>query len=390
MANSGELKKKKVIVGLSGGVDSAVTAYLLKEAGYEVIGVNLMTSRNDIANSNIVSGRTAGEQRNENAATRDTAALLEGNDCEAVAEALDIPLYREDCALKFRKEVIAPFIDDYLSARTPNPCVGCNRCVKWQSLLHAMEKYGGDYVATGHYAKVERLSNGRFSVCECAHREKDQSYMLYQLTQTQLSRTIFPLGDYTKTEIRKIAAKAGLPVANKKDSEDICFLPDGDYGLFIEKKAKDRLLGAGNFVSEDGEILGTHRGIIHYTVGQRKHLNLALGYPAYVKEIVPSRNEVVISTNEALFRDKILCNELCFMSIPDLPIGERISARARIRYRHRGEAALITRTREDEVTVEFEAPVRAPAPGQSAVFYDEEGRIIGGGKIAGERIPCPA
>ncbi len=350
----------KIIVGMSGGVDSAVTAYLLKKAGHEVIGVTLRTWINE----------------NEKNAAGD-----EFEEARAVCDILEIPFSVVDCTGEFKKYVTDPFTEDYIHGRTPNPCIECNKNVKWNQLLKTADSMGAQYVATGHYAYIDRLENGRYAVKQAEYAQKDQTYMLYKLTQEQLSRTIMPLGKYPKDEVRKIAEEAGIPVAHKADSQEICFIPDGDYGNYIESKGISNIPGSGNFVDENGNILGRHKGIIHYTIGQRRGLGLALGYHAYVKEIDVSKNTVVISTNEALFNDEITCNDLNFMAIDDIPMNEEINAIARIRYHHMGEKAVIRRTGEDELCIHFDKPVRAATPGQSVVFYDNKGYVIGGGKI---------
>ena len=353
----------KVIVGMSGGVDSAVTAYLLRDAGYEVAGVTLQTWESA-----------------EGVACR-------GKEIDAAkesAEILGIPLYVQNCAACFREYVSQPFVREYLSARTPNPCVECNRYVKWNGLLQMADSLGAAYVATGHYAFTEQLPNGRWTIRQAAFAGKDQTYVLFRLTQEQLSRTLMPLGAYDKAQVREIARKAGLPAAHKADSQEICFVAEGSsYAEYIAANAETKVPGPGCFIDEEGRVIGTHKGIIHYTVGQRKGLGLPLGYHAYVKEIRQETNEVVISREDAIFSRQISCDRLNFMSIPEIRSGEEIPASVRIRYHHAGTPAVIRRTGEDEMTVVFEVPVRAATPGQSAVCYDESGRIIGGGRIMG-------
>lgn len=349
----------KVVVGMSGGVDSAVTAYLLKASGYDVIGVTLRTWRN-----------SAGKE----------SRCCEIDDAQKTAWMLDIPYYAVNYETEFNRYVTGPFVEEYIRGNTPNPCIGCNRHVKWEGLLGTADFHGAEYVATGHYASVIRLDNGRYTVKEAAFAGKDQTYMLYMLTQEQLARTLMPLGGLDKSEVRRIAASAGLEVANKPDSQEICFVPDGDYSDFILEERHGDVPGPGNFVSVDGEVLGRHKGIINYTVGQRRGLGLALGYHVYVKELRPETNEVVLAENEELFTDKVLVKDTNFMAIDDLKPGERRRVKARIRYNHKGGEAEIMRTGENEVTISFDAPVRAAAPGQGAVFY-ENGYILGGGTI---------
>ncbi len=350
----------KVVVGLSGGVDSAVTAYLLKTLGYEVIGVTLKTWLND-----------EGE----------VSRCCEIDDARKVSYKLDIPYYAVNCAAEFRQKVVAPFTSDYIHGMTPNPCIGCNRYVKWERMLEFADSMGAEYIATGHYASVVRLDSGRYTVKNASSAQKDQTYMLYRLTQEQLSRTLMPLGNLTKEDVRRIAASAQLPVANKPDSQEICFIAEGSYADYIENSCEEYIPSQGNFVDEQGNVLGKHRGIIHYTVGQRKGLGLAMGKPVFVKSINAETNEVVIAENESLFSSEIFCRDLNFQSIPDIYEGTPVSAHVRIRYHHAGEKAVVERISDDKARIVFENPVRAAAPGQSAVFYDENGCVIGGGII---------
>ena len=352
---------KKVVVGMSGGVDSSVTAYLLKQEGYEVIGVTMRTW-----------DPGAGPDRR--------AAEIE--DARRVADALGIVHHVRDCHDAFRDRVTEPFVDAYLRGTTPNPCVLCNPLVKWEALLSAAREEGADHVATGHYASVLLLPNGRYTVKRSLHAEKDQTYMLYRLAQEQLAKTRMPLGEYAKQEVRDIAAQAGIPVATKPDSQEICFVTDGGYADYIRDNAKAPLPGEGAFVDEEGRIIGTHRGVIHYTVGQRRGLGLPLGYPAYVKELRADRNEVVIGREESLLKKELLCDELNFLAIPGLETGEKLRCLAKIRYQHGGARAQIENASEGRVRVTFEDAVKAPAPGQSVVFYDDDGCVLGGGIIS--------
>ena len=352
----------KVLVGMSGGVDSAVAAYMLKMAGYDVTGITLKTWV----------GADGKESR-----------CCEIEDAERVAQTLGIPYYVENCVAEFKEKVTDPFIREYIKGRTPNPCVGCNRDIKWEHMLKAADRFGAEYIATGHYAYIKKLENGRYTVKNAEHIEKDQTYMLYKLTQEQLSRTLMPLGAFSKEEVRQIAEKAGIPVAHKADSQDICFVPDDDHVSFIEENATEALPEEGNFVDEEGKVLGRHKGIINYTIGQRKGLGLPLGYPAYVKKIDPVKNEVVISANEALFGNVVYCSDNNFLSIERPAVSEKFSCFAKVRYHHKPEKAVIEMIAEDRLKIVFENPVRAAAPGQSAVFYDEEGCVVGGGVIEG-------
>lgn len=354
--------KKKVVVGMSGGVDSAVAAYLLKEQGYDVIGVTMQIWNDDPSH------------REENGGCCGLSAV---EDARRVAQALGIPHYVMNFKREFQDKVINYFISEYLSGRTPNPCIACNRYVKWESLLRRSMEIGADYIATGHYARVERLANGRYAVRNSVTAKKDQTYALYNLTQFQLSHTLMPVGDYTKDEIRNLAKENGLPVAGKPDSQDICFVPDGDYAGFIADTVPDEIPGQGNFVSEDGIILGTHKGVIHYTVGQRKGLGLSMGHPVFVSELRPDTNEVVISDRD-VFATGLTCNQMNFMGMENLEKPRRLWAK--VRYAHQGEWCTARQTKEDEIYVSFEQPVRAVTPGQAVVFYDGE-YVMGGGTI---------
>lgn len=255
-----KMEKKKVVVGMSGGVDSSVAAWLLQKQGYEVWGVTMQIWQDEDPDQVEANGGCCG--------------LSAVDDARRVASRLEIPYYVMNFKQDFKERVIDYFMDEYLKGRTPNPCIACNRYVKWESLLKRSLDIGADYIATGHYAQIEHLPNGRYAIKNSATAAKDQTYALYNLTQEQLSHTLMPVGAYTKDQIRAFAEEAGLPVAHKPDSQEICFVPDGDYAHFIEENS-GRKIPEGNFVWEDGRVIGKHKGITHYTIGQRKGLGLA-------------------------------------------------------------------------------------------------------------------
>lgn len=355
---------EKVVVGMSGGVDSSVAAYLLKNQGYDVIGVTMQTWQDGACHIR--------EDNIENS-TFDAA-----RDAGRVAAKLDIPHYVMDFTKEFKEKVVDYFVEEYLAGRTPNPCVVCNRYVKWEAMWESARKMGASYIATGHYARVARLENGRYTVRSSVTARKDQTYALYNLTQEQLAHTLMPVGDYTKEQIRKIAREAGLAVAHKPDSQEICFIPDHDYAAFIDRQARDRVPGKGNFVTKEGEVLGEHRGITHYTVGQRKGLQLSMGHPVFVTGIKPETDEVIIGEAEDVFGDTLCCHHVNYMGMADLPSPRQVTAK--IRYAHAGETCLIEKAGEDMIRCTFAKPVRAITPGQAVVFYEED-CVLGGGII---------
>lgn len=340
---------KKVVIGLSGGVDSSVAALLLKKQGYEVIGATMQTwKEGDIDNRE--------------------ASVIE--DARRVADALGIEHHVIPFYDTFKCHVMDYFVDEYLHGRTPNPCVVCNRHVKWEAMLQYANSIGAEYIATGHYARIDQLENGRYSVKRAATAAKDQTYALYGLTQEQLSHTIMPVGQFEKNQIRQMADEAGIPVANKPDSQEICFIPDKDYASYIRNYdfgdgSRANQITEGNFVNTKGEVLGRHKGIIHYTIGQRKGLNISLGRPAFVLEIRPETNEVVLGENEELFTHTVRANHLNFMAVEDIE-GE-VKAFGKIRYNHKGDNCTVRKIGDDMIECTFEVPVRAVKIGRAHV-----------------------
>ena len=359
------MASKKVVVGMSGGVDSSVAAWLLKQQGYDVIGVTMQIWQEE-----------EDEIVEENGGCCGLSAV---DDARRVAERIGIPYYVMNFREVFREKVIDNFVSEYEKGRTPNPCIVCNRYVKWEALLEKALALGADYIATGHYARIVHLPNGRYAIEKAAFDRKDQTYALYNLNQHQLAHTLMPVGAYDKSEVRRIAGEIGLSVANKMDSQDICFVSDGNYQAFIEDYTGKKL-PEGDFVDKNGKVLGHHRGIGAYTIGQRKGLNLAMGHPVFVTEIRPEANEVVIGEAEDVMTDHLTCGHINYMSIPDLTEERRVFAK--IRYSHPGEWCRIRKAGEDRIFCEFEKPVRAVTPGQAVVFYDGE-YVLGGGSIEG-------
>lgn len=361
---------------MSGGVDSSVAAYLLMEQGYDVVGITMRLWRD-------------GEE--EAGMEGSCCGLTAAEDARQVAEQLGIPHYCLDFRREFKTCVVDYFVEEYLKGRTPNPCIACNRYVKWEALLRRSLELGADYIATGHYARIERLPGGRYAVRSSVTAGKDQTYALYNLTQEQLKHTLMPVGEYTKEQIRLLAEQAGLIVARKPDSQEICFIPDNDYAGFIDRRAGERVPGEGNFVTAAGQVLGRHRGITHYTIGQRRGLGLPAGERVFVTKIRPETNEVVIGRNEDIFATEVVCDRVNFMSVED--VEGPVRARAKIRYNHVGEYCTLERCAGSADGLQgigmrcvFDTPVRAATPGQAIVFYDGE-YVLGGGTIV-RSGPC--
>jgi len=358
------MSKKQVVVAMSGGVDSSVAAYFLKKQGYDVIGITMRIWQDEDSCDIEARGGCCGTEAVE--------------DARKVAAALNIPFYVLNLQAEFKEKVIDYFVREYSLGRTPNPCIACNRYIKWESLLSKALSLGAGYIATGHYADIVQMENSRLSIKMDLDNPKDQSYALYNLTQHQLSHTLMPLKNMRKDEIREIAGKLGLGTADKPDSQEICFIPDDDYGAFLEKSGGISIT-PGDFIDEAGKIIGKHKGFIYYTIGQRKGLG-AFGKPMFVKHINTADNAVMLSDNEGVFAKGLIATDVSFMGIPGLDKNMQIEALGKIRYAHKAAKCIIT-VKDDKIICDFEQKQRAVTPGQSAVFYDFEGRIICGGVV---------
>lgn len=348
--------KYKALIAMSGGVDSSVAALLTIKDGYECQGATMKLYDNK-------------------SFSRPCGNDSDIEDAKAVCDRLSIPHIVFDFCDEFKAEIITRFISDYHDGATPNPCAYCNRYIKFGQLLNKMKELGFDKIVTGHYAKVE-FENGRYLLKKAKDEAKDQSYFLYSLTQEQLSHIMFPLGDYSKDEIREIASENGFVTAKKSDSQDICFVPNGDYAAFIEENT-GKNYPCGDFVDKSGKVLGTHKGIIRYTIGQRKGLGLALPYPMYVCEKNVADNNVVLCKDEELFSSEFYANDFNWITVS--PTGS-IRCLARVRYRHKEQPANVTPLEDGRVKIIFDEPQRAIAKGQIVVLYDGD-TVLGGGTI---------
>lgn len=349
---------------MSGGVDSSVAAFLIKQQGYDATGVTLkLFTSEDI---------DAGKRE------KSCCSLDDVEDARSVARRLDIPYYVYNFTDHFRQNVIDRFISAYVSGATPNPCIDCNRYIKFEQLVTRAKQLYFDYVVTGHYAVIEKDPAGtRRFLKKAVDKTKDQSYVLYALTQQQLAMTLFPLGGLRKSEVRGIAEENGFINAQKRDSQDICFVQNGDYAEFIEKYT-GRRFSAGNFVNNNGDVLGEHKGIIHYTVGQRKGLGISAPEPLYVTKIVPEENKVVLGRENALYSKTVTAGNINL--ITDDTIEKPMKVKAKIRYRQEEQPATVLQTDTDELRIEFDSPQRAITKGQSVVLYDGD-YVVGGGII---------
>ena len=349
----------RALIAMSGGVDSSVAALLMTREGYDCVGVTMK----------LWAGETAGEKT---CCSADDAA-----DARSVAVRLGMPYYVLNLKDDFDRDVIGRFVACYEAGDTPNPCIECNRSLKFSRLWERAAALGCDVMATGHYVRTQRDANGRWLIKKALHAEKDQSYVLYMLSQTQLARTRFPLGALSKGEARALAEENGLLNARKRDSQDICFVPDGDYAAFI-RRYTGRDYPAGDFVDGEGRVLGRHKGIVGYTIGQRRGLGVAAGRPLYVRRKDAASNTVVLGRNEELFSRRLTARNINL--IPEDRLEGTIRCRARVRYNMAEQPAAVTQTGPDELTVIFDEPQRAITAGQAVVLYDGD-LVLGGGTI---------
>jgi len=356
------MKDTKIMVAMSGGVDSAVAALLVRDEGHPTAGITMQLWHDNERLPDDLTPTTFDENARE---------------ARAIADRLGIPHVTVSLGDTFIRQVIEPFISTYVAGKTPNPCVVCNREIKFGALPAIARDMGYPLLATGHYARIECDTSGRFLLKKAKDASKDQSYFLWSLTQSTLSAVRFPLGEYTKADIRAIAAANGFENAHKSDSQDICFIPNGDYIAFIREHS-DHTFPTGSFVDTMGTPLGEHAGIVRYTIGQRKGLGIALGQPMFVKTKDPIQNTVTLSTDAELFSDTLTASEVNWIAC-DAPTSA-IRAEVKIRYRHTAAPATVEPIADGRVAVRFDAPQRAIAPGQSVVFYDGD-TVIGGGVI---------
>jgi tRNA-uridine 2-sulfurtransferase len=366
---------KTIAVAMSGGVDSSTVAAMLRAEGYNVVGLTMQLWNQR---------RLAGHKGMPESVQGRCCSLDDVYDARRVAETIGIPYYVVNHEDRFERDVVRPFVQEYLSGRTPIPCSLCNNHLKFDQLLTVAQQIGADVVATGHYARVEfDDERGRWLLKRPTDRSKDQTYFLFGLTQAQLSRTLFPLGNMTKPEVRELARKHGLALAEKPDSQEICFVPGGDYKKFLDAylaEQGDSLPDtAGELVTTDGRVIGEHGGIHNFTVGQRKGLGVATGSPLYVLQIKGDARQVVVGEQESLYSRTLLTHRINLISVDDLQEPMRVSVK--IRHRHEPAAAMIEKASTDEILVTFDQPQRAITPGQAAVFYNGD-IVVGGGWIS--------
>ena len=351
------------LIAMSGGVDSSVAALLTVEAGLDCIGATMKLLRND---------DSAGGRENT------CCTLEDAEDARAVAYQLGIPFYVFDFTKTFEDKVIQKFVEEYQQGETPNPCIDCNRYLKFDRLLRRGQELGKDHIVTGHYARIDRDGgSGRYLLRKGIDPTKDQSYVLYALTQEELAHTLFPLGGLTKAQVREIAAQQGFGNAEKQDSQDICFVRSGGYADFIQEYT-GHAPSPGRFVDKDGNVLGEHKGIIHYTVGQRKGLGLAAAAPLYVCAVRAESNDVVVGTADGLYAKALIAHDINLIPVPRLEGATK--AYARVRYKQQEQPATVWQLDADTLRVEFDGPQMAIAKGQAVVLYDGD-LVLGGGTI---------
>src|SRR6184192_2450025 len=368
------MSKTTIAVAMSGGVDSSTVAAMLRAEGHNVIGLTMQLWNQR---------RLAGHAGMPEAVHGRCCSLDDVYDARRVAETIGIPYYVVNHEDRFEQDVVRPFVQEYLSGRTPIPCSLCNNHLKFDQLLIVAQQIGADALATGHYARVKfDDANGRWLLKKPADRSKDQTYFLFGLTQEQFSRTLFPLGGMTKPEVRGLARQHGLALAEKPDSQEICFVPGGDYKRFLdaylEEQGKSLPDTAGELITSNGQVIGEHHGIHNFTVGQRKGLGVATGSPLYVIQIKGNTRQVVVGNNEDLYSRTLRTHRVNLISVSDLDAPIRV--RVKIRHRHEPASAIIEKLGADEIAVTFDEPQRAITPGQAAVFYQDD-VVVGGGWI---------
>lgn len=358
---------RRAMIAMSGGVDSSVAAFLMKEQGYDCIGATMKLFHNE----------DVGVSREHSCCSLDDV-----EDARSVAQSLGMPYYVMNFSERFREDVIDRFVSAYENGMTPNPCIDCNRYLKFEKLFVRAKELGCDYVVTGHYARIVYDSaTGRYLLKKAADPAKDQSYVLYSMTQEQLAHTLFPLGEMEKSQVRRIAREHGFVNAKKHDSQDICFVQNGSYADFIEQYTGKTYPG-GDFVDTQGNVLGQHRGVIRYTVGQRKGLGISFAQPMYVSRVNPEENTVVLGSNEDLFSRSFSANRINLIAMERIAVPIRL--KAKVRYRQPEQWAVVTQTGEDTLHIEFDEPQRAITKGQAVVLYDGD-TVVGGGTI--QEIP---
>lgn len=357
------MNKKKALIAMSGGVDSSVAACLMREKGYTCMGITMKLFYNE----------EVGLAREHTCCSLDDV-----EDARSVANALDIPYYVFNFSERFRECVIDKFVEAYENGRTPNPCIDCNRYLKFDKLYQRAKEMDYDYVVTGHYARITfDEDSGRYLLKKALDAKKDQSYVLYSMTQEQLKHTLFPLGELTKPQVREIAEQHAFLNAKKHDSQDICFVTNGNYGDFIVQYT-GKNYPAGEFVDTGGRVLGRHQGVIHYTVGQRKGLGVSAPVPLYVCSIDPAKNQIVLGAEKELYTEKLIARDINLISVPFLDEPKRL--KVKIRYRQPEQWATVIQRNADTLEVQFEEPQRAVTKGQAVVLYDGD-IVVGGGTI---------